>query len=130
MNRTTVNQISQQYKLVDVLKNTDLKNWRGSPRHTFSANDLKAIKIMHKNGLTKDRIAKHFEISRTVFLTIRENADHPNHIALIDIFGKIKRRQRHKPTKSQLEAQAQAQAKKPSTIEALDELSRLAINHL
>jgi len=106
MQTNTINGITKQYKLDKLLIDTDVKNWRGSPRKTFSVDELMTIAKEYKKKKTQNQIAEKLGTNRSTFKSIRLNKNHPNHIALIDIFGEVRPRQRHKPLKKDLEQQA------------------------
>lgn len=126
MSTLTIKSINDQHTFEPILTESDRNNWRGSPRKTFSATEIGIIKDMADKRCTLNEIGHMFNVSRTVFKAIRENESHPNYFALIDIFGQIKRRQRHKPTKRQIALKAQ-ESKDQSIY---DELNSIAINHL
>ena len=105
MQTNTINGITKQYKLDKLLIDADVKNWRGSPRKTFSVDDLNKIDKMYKKQKKQNEIAAELGTNRSAFRAIRLNKNHPNHIALINIFGEVRPRQRHKPLKQDLEQQ-------------------------
>jgi len=69
-------------------------------------------------------ISQAIGVHRTHLYHIRINEHHVNHKALVEILGKPKKRNRHKPLRSQLKEQAVNQKSTPN------ELSSLAIGFL
>ena len=112
--KTSINDISNQFGLWRLTENSKIS--------ILNERQLETIRLM-KHRKLKD-ISQAIGVHRTHLYQIRINEHHVNHKALVEILGKPKKRNRHKPLRSQLKEQAVNQKSTPN------ELSSLAIGFL
>jgi len=112
--KTSINDISNQFGLWRLTENSKIS--------ILNERQLETIRLM-KHRKLKD-ISQAIGVHRTHLYHIRINEHHVNHKALVEILGKPKKRNRHKPLRSQLKEQAVNQKSTPN------ELSSLAIGFL
>lgn len=112
--KTSINDISNQFGLWRLTENSKIS--------ILNERQLETIRLM-KHRKLKD-ISQAIGVHRTHLYHIRINEHHVNHKALIEILGKPKKRNRHKPLRSELKEQAVDLNQTP------DELSSLAIGFL
>ena len=113
-NTTNINKISNQFGLWRLTEDSKIS--------ILNERQLETIRLM-KHRKLKD-ISQAIGVHRTHLYHIRINEHHVNHKALVEILGKPKKRNRHKPLRSQLKEQAVNQKSTPN------ELSSLAIGFL
>ena len=113
-NTTNINKISNQFGLWRLTEDSKIS--------ILNERQLETIRLM-KHRKLKD-ISQAIGVHRTHLYQIRINEHHVNHKALVEILGKPKKRNRHKPLRSQLKEQAVNQKSTPN------ELSSLAIGFL
>jgi len=112
--KTSINEISDQFGLWRLTENSKIS--------ILNERQLETIRLM-KHRKLKD-ISQAIGVHRTHLYQIRINEHHVNHKALVEILGKPKKRNRHKPLRSELKEQAVNLKQTP------DELSSLAIGFL
>ena len=120
-NTTNINKISNQFGLWRLTEDSKIS--------ILNERQLETIRLM-KHRKLKD-ISQAIGVHRTHLYHIRINEHHVNHKALVEILGKPKKRNRHKPLRSQLKEQAVNQKSTPNELSStLNDLSSLAIGFL
>lgn len=119
--KTSINDISNQFGLWRLTEDSKIS--------ILNERQLETIRLM-KHRKLKD-ISQAIGVHRTHLYHIRINEHHVNHKALVEILGKPKKRNRHKPLRSELKEQAVNLNPTPNELSStLNDLSSLAIGFL